>query len=56
MDLIKIVCRLNLTGLGYGSVAGFCEHGNEYSWTIKTKEFQNQLNNYYLFIYYAFLN
>jgi hypothetical protein len=30
-DLEKIGCGLDLFGLGYGPVAGCCEHGNELS-------------------------
>jgi hypothetical protein len=27
------------SGLGYGQVAGFCEHGNEHSGSLKYEEF-----------------
>jgi hypothetical protein len=33
------------SGLEYGSVAGFCEHGNECSCFIKTVEFLVYLRN-----------
>jgi hypothetical protein len=33
--LYGVVYRLDLSGLRYGPVAGFCEHGNEPSGSIK---------------------
>jgi hypothetical protein len=32
-------CGLDSLGLGYGQVAGSCEHGNEPSGSIKCEEF-----------------
>jgi hypothetical protein len=32
-------CGLDVAGSGYGPVAGSCEHGNEFSGSIKDGEF-----------------
>jgi hypothetical protein len=34
-------CELDLSGLGYGPVAGSSDHGNEPSGCIKCREFIN---------------
>jgi hypothetical protein len=40
------VCGRDLPGLEYGTMVGFCEHGNEPSVVIKEREFLHQLSGY----------
>ena len=37
MDLREIGSELNLSGAGWGSLAGFCEHGGENKWISKVE-------------------
>jgi hypothetical protein len=41
-------CGLDASDAGQGPAAGFCEHGNEPSGSIKGWEFLDQLSNYKL--------
>jgi hypothetical protein len=36
-------CGLDSSGLGYGQVAGFCEHGDEHSGSEKAGNFTTRL-------------
>jgi len=46
MDISETGCGLNLSGSGYGPVAGSCEHGNEPSGSINCGKFLEQLSDY----------